>query len=1093
MLRTLLHFRNFDSTQDLNSTLSGFFKRGIVTGGEVFPVPGVLAVDIAPFKLIGQDGMVVLETSNLTRVSVVAGQTNVVVFKSKYIPNSAPIAQFQVLELSAYQADPEIAYLTVFAILDLPPGITQVISSQIDYSSRDVIDAVCRMTLRGVLASTSFLPPIHNRPGDAYIINQNPPGLHVWDGVNWINITDTSALMALLTAHIQNARTNEKHLTDQEKEAAAGTSGSPSDTNRYVTDLDARIPTIFQTQALVGFPGSPSTINPFITSDYFLAQPQSKQFTAAQTVPYIELYPNDGPFFIGLEDVTSVKKYFKLYHATESREYVNSLGEAVTISAIQKTNGLPVDPLSDPTDNNGFYAGQLNLVLTGTVDLPVRVVYGQKKPFANILDPSKNLFKGSLLVPQPASAEMSQELLVRLKDISGRLFDDPMQTGESNVELKDSVDWLDLRFTQLKLIENTGNATRVNVTGVDVNMPDSKLEISVLKNLQINFSGCEIQFSGGSAGNIYESDGVTLLSTFAAVTPPVGEYQYYSVSLLPGSADSTNRLSLQVIVEAATAAGASLNAAPRASFIAGGCQIGQFAVHNNAGTVELAQILQNGIGSGYPGGILEAQPYDIPPADGFQAIVVEKFEQIPTDTNSGVKSTNATYDPLNQLYQISYDRTPTITTYGIDFTLSGAPSFELKVGDVVFAAGVIRKIVSVDPSQTAGQLDAVFSPDLFGAFCMLSQGVWTKDLVNYGKVSDGNLFSSIFGATTISKINVSYLDSKAAGDPVYDIQSTALVVCAASNSGLISDITDPNSTTYSPYYQRPYGMNQIYDYPLIENATSQRLHLAFFANPSIVPASGSCNLLEYQCSLYVDTLVYNGGLLNSAYCLSDGSGISNNCLPPTVVGGKTRLQLNFPYVLQSNPGQVGCDLEVYLDGKKIPRYYSGLTGAYWKEISTTTNTIEFHTDLSASATPIQVERRQGYNDSSLVNSLRLSAMADAIVGSTVQKASGLATHDSLQAAHDDTPSGGKILFLNQTIVENFNWTKSGITIEGKGYGSVLQGNLTMSASSCMALGFKVGGDINLAGSNDSFFRLWMGSSGTFTPGGGGNRVDIIAE
>ena len=1188
MLRTLLHFRNFDSTQDLNDQLSGFFKRGIIAGGDVVPVPGILAVDITPFKLIGQDGMVVLETSVVNRLIVSANRTNVIVYKSHYIPNADAIVGFEVLEYSAYQARLDIAYLTVFAIITLGVGATEVFSYEIDYTHRDILDPVQRLIIRASITSPVDLPSFNNRPGDGYLITNgagDTPELHVWNGTDWINITDSLTIASILNAHRNNLYPNEIHLTNAQALAVLGTYGTPGSLmlsplsinigtgvitlpsapnpvlavaqpiqfsttgalptglvagviyyaiplspltfkvaitasnaalaiaiplfgvqsgvhtltitgNQYVTSSDPRVPTVDESAALAGIPGIPSVNNPYVTSTFSIAEPSSTTFLSGATSLTLTL--NDGPIFVGLGTIASVLQYIRLYHTTASREFVNLDGGAITITGVFK-DALHTQPLFPAIEaavviDKGFYSGVLYLTISGPVSQSGRIVYGKRKQLWDIPTPTDSLNKGAMLLPQPSAAEISQELLVRLKAISGRLFDDPMQIGESNVELKNSIGNVGQYFKQLRITPHLSDLTRIKISGSDSTSLDSVTVSQTLDNLFLKFTGCEIKFTGaGSVGTVYASDGTTVLLTFTAVIPVLGQFRYYSINLLPSVLDASNRLLIQVTVVAAAADDISLDVAPRALFIPGSIQLGQFAVQNNAGTVGLAQIYQSGVdfgedsGESIPGTILQ-------PADGFQAVMGDTFDTTLTLPPSGVRSeTQAVYDLQNQMYALSCDKTKTVTTIGLAFTLSAFSTYMIAVGDIIYVSGTFRRIVSV-VDQAHGTLDAAFTPNLTLASCMVSQAVWTQDLTNYEVAGSINPFTTVFSSANLSKINISYSDTLTAGNSLFDVEATALIACSASNSGLSTDVGLPTSNTFSPHFTRPMGVDQIPDYVLQMNTNSQRLFLVFFPNPDNVLVTGLANLIEYQCSLYEDNILYSSGVLNSSFCMTNGTGIPNNCYAPTIVGGVTRIKLGFPYVQQSNLGQVGADIDVWVAGQKIPRYYAGITGNYWKEVSGTVDTIDLWANLSASPFSVQVERRQGYNDRSVINGYRLSNLQEATVGSAAQVAVGAADFTKIKDAHDAVASGGRIFLLNQTFTEPaWTWSKSGITIEGKGYGSVLNGNLTMTASSCMALGFKVTGNITLTSSDNSFFRLWMGTGSTYVPGGGGNRVDIIAE
>lgn len=279
MIRTLLKYHNLDSTLDLNDQLSEFFKRGIVMGGDVTPVASQLAVQVTPFKLIGFDGMVVIETSDTTTLSIPAGQTSVVVFRSIYEPNTDPITGFDVLELSAYNSSIDKDYLTVFATIVLGPTATQVNAGDISYDARDIVDPVGRQNIRGVLNNATLLPTQNNRGGDTYFVTSglgDTPAIYVWNGVTWINTTDSLLVASLLQAHRSNLFSNEIHLTDEQAIAAQGTSGSPGVEQIGVTinigtstftlanplsnnDMEVADPVEFLTTGSLPTPLSPST------------------------------------------------------------------------------------------------------------------------------------------------------------------------------------------------------------------------------------------------------------------------------------------------------------------------------------------------------------------------------------------------------------------------------------------------------------------------------------------------------------------------------------------------------------------------------------------------------------------------------------------------------------------------------------------------------------------------------------------------------------------------------------------------------------------------------------------------------------------
>ncbi len=526
MIRTLLHFRNLDSTLDLNDQFSKFFKRGLVDGGQVLTVAGQLAVDVTPFKLMGVDGMVVIETTATQRLAVPPGQTSVIVFKSQYVPNAEPVFGFEVLEISAYAARIDKDYLCVFATVTLGVSATEVLVGNISYQTRDEIDPIGRLNSRGTLTSTVLLPTSNNRPGDFYTISSGSgdvPEIHAWNGVQWLNITDAQAIASDLNAHRSNLYNNEIHLTDEQAIAALGTSGTPGvepiavtiniptstftlasgisndslvtgklvnflttgtlptgvtsgtdyyairiddlnfriatspanagtntfvalggaqagihqavwEENRYVTSTDPRLPAQAGTDALIGYPSQPppSATNPFVTAAYSFAAPTGKGLTASSGP--IVMLGSEGPFYVGLGGAGTAQNFFKLYHATLPREYVDGTSQiSVNVTGVFKDAGLtqPLIPSGEASviADNGFYTGPLYLSISATMNDPGRVIYGQKRQLDQI-------DRGAFMRVTPQSAQLTQEAIQAFAEISGRQFDDTVPTDEQNINLR---------------------------------------------------------------------------------------------------------------------------------------------------------------------------------------------------------------------------------------------------------------------------------------------------------------------------------------------------------------------------------------------------------------------------------------------------------------------------------------------------------------------------------------------------------------------------------------------------------------------------------------------------------------------------------
>ncbi len=154
---------------------------------------------------------------------------------------------------------------------------------------------------------------------------------------------------------------------------------------------------------------------------------------------------------------------------------------------------------------------------------------------------------------------------------------------------------------QARLILNSSNAKRVDVTSFEKTVPDGTEYNTQIKNLLLNFSGAQIDFDTGS---IFEDDGTTPLGIdFTPATIAAGEFRWYSVTLVANTVAADNRISAQLIVVAADADGATADAAPRAAF-ANGTKIGQVVVQESGGSItdivqsDIIQLSTTGGGEG---------------------------------------------------------------------------------------------------------------------------------------------------------------------------------------------------------------------------------------------------------------------------------------------------------------------------------------------------------------------------------------------------------------------------------------------------------------------------------------------------------------
>lgn len=442
-IRTLLKFRNLDRTKDINDIFVKLIPAGIFDGGNIGTVTNQLKITVSPFKVYSRYGMVVEETSLTNVLSVSAGQTNVVALKAVYVENNDPIVELGVWEIGIFNGLPDIEDYVVFAHIVIPIGAIQVAPSNIDLVPRDDIDKLGRSPFRGVLSNSSILPLTQNRIGDFYMVTlgdgTDPTNLWGWDGASWVVMTDFVQLSSDLLQHRNNGFPNEKHLSDDEKLAVVGTSGTPvSITNKLIDDADTRIPTQDENDALVGSHGSPSGTNSYVTEALPFAMPNESSFVGPTDV--LQISAGSGPFYVGSLGVgTVIPGHFRLYHITEAREYEDSDGTTVSITGVFKDAGLTME-LTDPSsespvvvDEEGFYiAGPIWVKLSSVPDSDIRVVYGKR---LTLEDYPIDFF----MKRHPVSAQTNIEVLQKFTETTGRVFDEVVPVDEQNINLRRDV------------------------------------------------------------------------------------------------------------------------------------------------------------------------------------------------------------------------------------------------------------------------------------------------------------------------------------------------------------------------------------------------------------------------------------------------------------------------------------------------------------------------------------------------------------------------------------------------------------------------------------------------------------------------------
>jgi hypothetical protein len=441
------------------------------------------------------------------------------------------------------------------------------------------------------------------------------------------------------------------------------------------------------------------------------------------------------------------------------------------------------------------------------------------------------------------------------------------------------------------------------------------------------------------------------------------------------------------------------------------------------------------------------------------------------------------------LMTMSYSTVSGTLTGGTSLSLASAPTFTVTPNCWVVSGGVYARILSVATQQSYTLHTSSLSNGT--ANYTILQPVYTLDLYNdIGSAGNATRIVDTF-SQTVSDVVIDYDDSTGAGNIVF-AGGTPNVVCLGSTSSLDTYVVVQRSSSKNG------SINDV-----VLSPAAQNLVLTFL--PNVTSGSGSVNLLGYICLFLRDSDVYRGGIFNSAFGFTDGSGTPYNCTFG-VSGGLSTITVNgtFPsYVPGVNPGTPYGDVSVLDCGVEIPRFTSGITDAslpYYTETSPNQITLWGNFDSPAARRQISVVRRFGTNDTSDANATFIANLqlygflaANAVVGSSAQVADGVAGYTTIAAAYASLLGNpGKILVLPGTYTENPVFTTA-VTINGFGISSIINGTVTLNTgsnySSLKSLQILNNVTVN---SNGSFIgELWLANGFTITNNGTGNSINYI--
>ena len=393
--------------------------------------------------------------------------------------------------------------------------------------------------------NTSELPLTHNREGDLYAVTEGTGGIvsiYAWNGLFWLNITNTLSLQNELTAHRNNIFPDEYHATEEQEAAMLGSDGAPGFFNRYVTESDPRLPTQDENNALAGFPAPPSATNRYITENYTTID--LAQYSAALP-PFTLSLQSLGPYYVGTGVAGTSNTLFSLADFEKNRGYTNSDGLAPRITGVFKDSALTMvlNPSVD-ADAEGFYnSADLYFEVAGVVDIGLRILYGKKNTLTNY-------DRGTDARISPADDYVAADAVMHIQDIKGRPFDDLIPLDESNINLRRSLDGL---ISYLGSTQNTSIVaaeedfeflSKDTNFGPNYTFLNDTLSAFTYNNItgRVEYTDPDVVISGVELGDRFQDGSgrtYTIVTVNANSSPKFVEIVDTRTALIPGSINTT--------------------------------------------------------------------------------------------------------------------------------------------------------------------------------------------------------------------------------------------------------------------------------------------------------------------------------------------------------------------------------------------------------------------------------------------------------------------------------------------------------------------------------------------------------------------------
>lgn len=654
--------------------------------------------------------------------------------------------------------------------------------------------------------------------------------------------------------------------------------------------------------------------------------------------------------------------------------------------------------------------------------------------------------------------------------------------------------------------------SRTNAAGQTSSLivPNGSL-ISDFPGATIDFSAGTITYTGGSP-----SPGSFTPISFSG---QASKYAKYAIVLLPGSPNT-------ILVLNGTSYGASATAASEPAF-SGGVLIGFVTVRddgsagtgtiNNIALADVSQAIASGSGSGSGSG----SPLDPQEDETFVYYTRSDFS---VDTNTFVGSTTGTDQTLG-LGKITLNATQTFTS--TDLTGAQVRDDALAIDQVqarlLYNTGKVDYSPTIQVTRDGGSSWATMTNTIPASvgntivgdyiFPTSTSALYDGGTAN-GSLSSGVRVAAIFQPSyrsTISSVAMYVRTSATAGSVVAKLMSvsagTPQVTLATSAETLYagSDIT--SSASYKRFSFTPITLTAGTQYAIVLEGTGLNANISVdqvTSAPSYSVSSAthngsgwsaSANKLAFQaygtgCDLRIRVTSGTAG--------SELKGFGVNYVAMSTVGviGAYSYEERTITYTEASTGNIVLNSVRYTPGMhQLQAYYSGHVLIAPDFVETGYNSVSFPANFLQAGDTVRFVTTYGLIDGSSMALTKINAMFDAVVGSAAQVSAGVATHSSLQSAINAYPTGNIRLLNTYSTSENISVTSSGITIEGEGYGSQINGTLTLSAAVNYATvkNLRITDNITLACSASFIRECFLAAGKTLTDSGTANSKLIIQE